>query len=59
VVAEINRVLLEEGANVAAQYLSTLGEQGYAVTDVVEPLPDKVVDQLAGLPETLWVRTHG
>jgi len=59
VVAEINRVLVEEGANVTAQYLSTLGEQGYVVTDVVEPLPDKVVDQLAGLPETIWLRTHG
>jgi D-3-phosphoglycerate dehydrogenase len=59
VVAEINRVLLEEGANVAAQYLSTLGEQGYVVTDVVDPLADKVVDQLAGLPETIWLRTHG
>jgi D-3-phosphoglycerate dehydrogenase / 2-oxoglutarate reductase len=59
VVAEINRVLLEEGANVAAQYLSTLGEQGYVVTDVVEPLANKVVDQLAGLPETIWLRTHG
>ena len=57
-VAEINRVLVEEGANVTAQYLSTLGEQGYVVTDVVEPLPDKVVDQLAGLPETIWLRTH-
>jgi hypothetical protein len=25
---------------------------------VVEPLTDKVVDQLAGLPETVWLRTH-
>ncbi len=58
VVAEINRVLLEEGANVVAQYLSTLGEHGYVVTDVATPLPDKVIDQLAGLPETIWLRTH-
>ena len=58
VVAEINRVLTEEGANVTTQYLSTLGEQGYVVTDVGEPLSDKVVDQLAGLPETIWLRTH-
>ena len=58
VVAEINRVLTEEGANVTAQYLSTLGEQGYVVTDVAERLPEKVVDQLAGLPETIWLRAH-
>jgi D-3-phosphoglycerate dehydrogenase len=59
VVAEFNRVLSEEGANVTAQYLSTLGEQGYVVSDITEPLTDKVVDQLSGLPETIWLRTHG
>jgi D-3-phosphoglycerate dehydrogenase len=58
VVAEIDRVLSEEGANVTTQYLSTLGEQGYVITDVADALTDKVVDQLAGLPETIWLRTH-
>ncbi|MCW2757014.1 MAG: D-3-phosphoglycerate dehydrogenase [Nocardioidaceae bacterium] len=58
VLAEINRVLLEENANVVAQNLATMGEQGYAVTDVDGPVPDSVVEKLRAMPQTIWLRTH-
>ncbi|MGI9155229.1 MAG: phosphoglycerate dehydrogenase [Marmoricola sp.] len=58
VLAEINRILLELGANVAAQNLATLGEQGYVVTDVEGELSAATLDQLGAMPQTIWLRTH-
>jgi D-3-phosphoglycerate dehydrogenase len=58
VLAEINRILLEERANVVAQNLNTLGEQGYVVTDVTAPLPAAALEKLGSMPQTIWLRTH-
>jgi D-3-phosphoglycerate dehydrogenase len=58
VLAEINRILGEQGTNVVAQNLATQGEQGYVVTDLAAPLDQRAVDQLAALPQTIWLRTH-
>ena len=58
VLAEINRILLEERANVLAQNLNTLGEQGYVVTDVSRPVSDSALEQLGAMPQTIWLRTH-
>ncbi len=58
VLAEINRILLEQRANVVAQNLSTLGEQGYVVTDVERELSTVALDQLGAMPQTIWLRTH-
>lgn len=58
VLAEINRVLLEENANVISQNLATQGEQGYAVTDVAGDLNDAVVEKLRAMSQTIWLRTY-
>ncbi len=58
VLAEINRLLLEENANVVAQNLSTLGEQGYVVTDVAGVPNEAVVEKLRAMSQTIWLRTH-
>lgn len=58
VLAEINRVLLEENANVVAQNLATLGEQGYVVTDVEGDVAEPVVEKLRAMSQTIWLRTH-
>ena len=39
-------MLADAGANVTGQYLATRGEQGYVVTDTLDPLP---ADALAKL----------
>ncbi|WP_337994027.1 phosphoglycerate dehydrogenase, partial [Actinomycetospora lutea] len=40
VLAGINQVLLEAGANVVSQALSTRGERGYVLTDTEAPVPE-------------------
>ncbi|MEP6817562.1 MAG: phosphoglycerate dehydrogenase [Marmoricola sp.] len=58
VLAEINRILMEDQANVVAQNLATLGEQGYVVTDVTAPLSASALEQLDAMAQTIWLRTH-
>ena len=55
--AEVNRILAEGGDNISAQYLSTRGEQGYVVTDTLDPLPEAALSQLAEADYTIWLRT--
>ncbi len=57
VLAELNQRLAEQGANVSGQYLATHGEQGYVVTDVVDPLSEASLAVLADSPQTIWLRT--
>ena len=56
VLAEVNALVAESGANVTGQYLATTGEQGYVVTDVDGPLPHDVLDTLGASEHCLWVR---
>ena len=58
VLAEINQVLLDDGVNVVAQNLATLGEQGYVVTDVATAPSEGALAQLGAMPPTIWLRTH-
>ncbi len=58
VLASVNQVLADHGANVCAQYLSTRGEQGYVVTDVSDQLPAGAVDGLRKADSTIWLRSH-
>jgi len=58
VLASVNQMLADQGANVSAQYLSTRGEQGYVVTDVTTELPDDALDGLRQADSTLWLRTY-
>ena len=56
VLAEVNQVLADQGANVTGQYLATRGEQGYVVTDVEVVSPDALA-KLEASPHTVWLRT--
>ena len=58
VLAEINQVLLDDGVNVVAQNLATLGEQGYVVTDVATAPSEGALARLGAMPPTIWLRTH-
>jgi D-3-phosphoglycerate dehydrogenase / 2-oxoglutarate reductase len=57
VLAGVNGVLADAGANVTGQYLSTRAEQGYVVTDTLDPLPQDSLAKLAESPHTVWLRT--
>ena len=57
VLAGVNGVLADSGANVTGQFLSTRGEQGYVVTDTLDPLPDDSLEKLAESEHTIWLRT--
>ncbi len=57
VLAGVNQLLADAGANITGQYLSTRAEQGYVVTDTLDPLPTDVVARLSDSPHTIWLRT--
>lgn len=57
VLASVNGVLADAGANVTGQYLATRGEQGYVVTDTLDPLPEDSLAKLAESEPAIWLRT--
>ncbi len=57
VLASVNGVLADAGANVTGQYLATRGEQGYVVTDTLDPLPADALEKLAQSETAIWLRT--
>jgi D-3-phosphoglycerate dehydrogenase / 2-oxoglutarate reductase len=57
VLAKVNGVLADAGANVTGQYLATRGEQGYVVTDTLDPLPSDALEKLAQSEPAIWLRT--
>jgi D-3-phosphoglycerate dehydrogenase / 2-oxoglutarate reductase len=56
VLARVNGVLADRGVNIEAQVLSTQGELGYLLTDIGLDYSADVVEELAGLPETVRLR---
>ena len=56
VLARINSLLGDHDVNIESQQLSTRGTMGYVVTDVAAPVSDKVLEDLASLPETVRLR---
>lgn len=56
VLARVNAILAEGGANIDGQQLSTKGEYGYAVTDLAGSLPADTEQRLRDLEETVEVR---
>jgi D-3-phosphoglycerate dehydrogenase len=56
VLAEINGVLAEHGCNVDAQFLSTRGEFGLALTDIADEPSADVIAKLEGMASTVDVR---
>ncbi|MET0997770.1 MAG: NAD(P)-dependent oxidoreductase, partial [Marmoricola sp.] len=58
VLASVNLLLAEHGANVQAQYLSTRGDQGYVVTDISTALPVGALDSVRDADHAIWLRTY-
>jgi D-3-phosphoglycerate dehydrogenase len=56
VLASINAIVSESGANVAAQYLGTAPDVGYVIIDLEKDYSGEVKRRLAKLPETIRVR---
>ncbi len=56
VLARINGVLAERNVNIEGQVLTTHGDLGYLLTDIAPEYALDVVQELAGLPETVRVR---
>lgn len=56
VLARLNNVLAGHNMNIGAQMLATLGEYGYAVTDVSGEHYDGLLQELQSLEETIRVR---
>ena len=57
VLARVNDLLADANANITGQYLSTRGQQGYVVTDTLDPLPEDALAKLAEADHTIWLRT--
>jgi D-3-phosphoglycerate dehydrogenase len=57
VLAGINQLLADAGANVLGQSLSTRGERGYVVTDTDVAPSDAVLGALRQSPQTVWLRS--
>jgi D-3-phosphoglycerate dehydrogenase len=56
VLARVNGVFADRGVNVESQALTTRGELGYLLTDIGLDYSADVVEELAGLPETVRLR---
>lgn len=56
VLAKVNGVLADHGANIDGQTLATRGDTGYVVLDVAGGADESVVAALWALPETIRVR---
>jgi D-3-phosphoglycerate dehydrogenase len=57
VLASINRVLAEHGANVEGQLLRTKDELGYVLTDIGSEYSEAVLAELRAMPVTISLRT--
>ena len=56
VLARVNGVFGDRDVNVESQVLTTRGELGYLLTDIGLDYSADVVEELAGLPETVRLR---
>ena len=57
VLASVNQILSDVGANIEAQMLSTAGHYGYVSTDVASPLTQEALDALEGIEATIRVHS--
>ena len=56
VLAKVNNILAEHGANIASQLLGTRGQIGYVVTDASLEYADEVVQAVSAMPESIRLR---
>ncbi len=59
VLATLNAVFGDNEVNIESQVLSTRGQMGYVITDLASPLPQRLIDELLALPETVRLGTIG
>ena len=57
VLASINQLLAEHGANIEGQLLGTRDELGYVLTDIGTEYPDDMLASLRSLDVTIRLRT--
>jgi len=56
VLATINQLIVEEGANIEGQLLGTRGEFGYVITDIGSDCSPQMAERLRELPTTIRLR---
>jgi D-3-phosphoglycerate dehydrogenase len=56
VLASINSIFFDSGANIEAQLLATRGDVGYVVTDIASDYTDEMLTRLRHLDETIRLR---
>jgi D-3-phosphoglycerate dehydrogenase len=56
VLRDINRIVSEKGANIAAQVLATEGDIGYLVMDLDQDVSRDVKNAVAALPTSIRTR---
>lgn len=56
VLASINKVLADHGANIEGQFLGTRGDVGYVITDIGCAIEPAVIKELAAMPQTIRLR---
>ena len=56
VMAKVNQIMAETGANVEGQILATSGEVGYVLGDISSQLPTQAVEAISALDSTIRLR---
>jgi len=56
VLAQINQILAEKGANIVGQYLKTNDSVGYLITDIDKAYGDELIKELRSIEATIWFR---
>ena len=56
VLATVNQIFADHGANIEGQMLATRGDIGYVVTDSASGTTQAIVDAIRALPETIRLR---
>ncbi|PRZ44327.1 D-3-phosphoglycerate dehydrogenase [Antricoccus suffuscus] len=56
VLAAINQVLADHGANIEGQFLGTRGDVGYVITDIGCEIEPAVIKELAAMSQTIRLR---
>jgi len=59
VLAALNSILADAGANIERQTLATHGDLGYVITDIASALPEELLRKLAELASTVRLRILG
>jgi len=56
VLAKINHVLAENGANILGQYLKTNEKLGFVITDIDKQYEKEIIQEMKNIPETIKFR---